>query len=115
MVRQGKDTVAIKCIHIHPKRASEVEAGDIIRSPRDGGHLPFGAWAQVMGVEVEDIVTKVTTLRPGTTDGVITDRRGERMDDPVPGAVRVQQAGTTVPSWELVEVQIKITAQGMAR
>ena len=103
MVRQGKDTM----INVWLKRVDEVVVGEIIRSPREPGHMPFGAWAQVIGVEVVDIVTKVTTLRPGTTDGEVSDRRGMKMDTPDMKFVRVQHAGTTVPSWELVEVQVK--------
>jgi hypothetical protein len=69
----------------------------------------------VMGVGVQDIITKVTTLRPRTTDGVATDKRGDRLEFPDRDAVVVKQAAATVPSWELVEVQTKITAQGTAR
>ena len=105
----------MKCIHVHLARVSEIEPGDIIRSPRNGGHMPFATWSQVMGVEVKDIVTKVTTLRPGTTDGVITDKHGAKMDAPDMGFVRVVQAGTTLSSWELVEVQGEIDGYGRAR
>jgi hypothetical protein len=102
-------------VKIMLKRVDEVEAGDIIRSPRDGGHLPFAAWAQVMGVGVQDMATKVTTVRPRTTDGVLSDRRGDRLEFPDRDAVVAKQAAVVVPSWELVEVQTKINISGSAR
>jgi hypothetical protein len=92
-------------VKIQLKRVDEVTAGDIIRTPKEPGHYLFPAWAQAIGVEVKDMTTKITTLRPATTDGKVT----------VDNAGRVQQVGTTVPSWELVEVQTKISASGNAR
>ena len=103
----------MKCISIVLKRVDEVEMGDIIRSPRDGGHLPFPAWAQVMGVGVQDMVAKVTTVRPKTTDGRVTDKRGDTLEFPDRDAIVVRQAAAVVPSWELVEVQTKTTVGGV--
>lgn len=101
MVRQGKDTM--KCIHIHLKRVDEVEVGDIIRTPKEPGHMLFPAWAQVVGVEVKAFTAKITTMRPATVDGKVTE------------PFKVQQVGTTVPPWELVEVQSPIDGFGRAR
>ena len=91
MVRQGKDTM----INVWLKRVDEVVVGEIIRTPKEPGHYLFPAWAQVIGVEVKDMSTKVTTLRPATVDGRVTEDG------------KIQQIGITVPSWELVEVQVK--------
>jgi hypothetical protein len=90
-------------IKIMLKRVDAILPGDIIRTPREPGHYLFPAWAQAIGITVGDMSTTVVTLRPATTDGKVAE----------PG--KIQQIGTTVPSWELVEVQTRITASGSAR
>jgi hypothetical protein len=92
MVRQGEDTM----IKIITKRIDEVVAGEIIRGSVING------WSEVISVDVDEEypATEIKVYRPATNGGIV---------DPIQRG-RGTQRKLLLPSFDLVEVQVRVAA-----